>query len=453
MSAAEKSSGKGETTRRQFLTRSAGIAAAAGLTERLSIARSANVAGSDSLRIALIGCGGRGSGAVRDALGRVGDVRLVVMADVLEDRLQRSLKGLKGIPGIADRIDVSDDRKFIGFDAYKKALATDVDIVFLTTPPGFRPLHYTAAVAAGKNIFMEKPVCVDGPGFRQVMEANKLADAKNLKVVVGLQRRHQKSYLERIKRIHDGEIGDVMMIRTYMNMPGQGPDHNRRPDHIAEMEWQIRRWGKFTWLSGDHIVEQAVHEIDVGNWIKRDEVPVKANGMGGRQVRTGCGNGQIFDHHFVEYTYADGCIHYAQAKQQPGGWSHVSSNALGTKGSLTPGSGPYGTGGSATYESARRVQSQWKENPFQVEHEDLVNAIRSDTPLNDGYHGAKSSMTAVLGRMATYSGREVTWEEATQSDLSLAPGIEEYAMKTAPPAVPDDDGNYPIAVPGQTKVS
>ena len=178
---------------------------------------------------------------------------------------------------------------------------------------------------------------------------------------------------------------------------------------------------------------------------------MKANGLGGRQVRTGCGNGQIFDHHFVEYTYADGCIHFAQAKQQPGGWSHVSDNALGTQGSITVGSGPYGTGGAASYASARRVQSQWKENPFQVEHEDLVNAIRDDTPLNDGYHGAKSSMTAVLGRLATYSGQEVTWEEATQSDLSLAPGIDQYAMNTAPPAVPDEDGKYPIAIPGHTK--
>ena len=205
MNGAEKSSRQGETTRRQFLTRSAGITVAAGLTERLGIARSAHVAGSSTLKIALIGCGGRGSGAVKDALSRVGDVRLVVMADVLEDRLQRSLTALKEIPEICDRIDVSDDRKFIGFDAYKRAMATDVDIVFLTTPPGFRPLHYAAAIAAGKHVFMEKPCCVDGPGFRQLMETNKLADVKNLKVVVGLQRRHQKNYLEGIQRIHDGE--------------------------------------------------------------------------------------------------------------------------------------------------------------------------------------------------------------------------------------------------------
>jgi predicted dehydrogenase len=454
MSALENSSGKREATRRQFLTRSAGIAAAAGLTQRLSIASSANVAGSDSLKIALIGCGGRGTGAVRDSLSRVEGTDLVVMADVFEDRLENSLAGLKRAPGIGDRIDVSDDRKFLGFDAYKKVIETDVDIVFLTTPPAFRPLHYAAAVAAGKHVFLEKPVCVDGPGFRQVMETNRLADAKNLKVLVGLQRRHQKNYLDGIKRIHDGEIGDIMTIRTYMNMPGQGPSHTRRPDHISEMEWQIRRWNKFTWLSGDHIVEQAVHEIDIANWMKRDEVPVKANGLGGRQVRTGCGNGQIFDHHFVEYTYADGCRHFAQAKQQPGGWSHVSDNAQGTKGSLTVGSGPFGAGAPASMEGARRTRSRWKENllsPFQVEHQDLIEAIRNDTPLNDGYHGAKSSMTAALGRMATYSGQEVTWEEATQSDASLAPGLEEYTIDSTPPAVPDDDGNYPIAVPGLTK--
>jgi predicted dehydrogenase len=222
---------------------------------------------------------------------------------------------------------------------------------------------------------------------------------------------------------------------------------------MSEMEWQIRRWGMFTWLSGDHIVEQAVHEIDIANWMKKDEPPVKANGLGGRQVRIGCGNGQIFDHHFVEYIYADGSRHYAQAKQEPGGWTHVSDNVHGTKGMLTVGSGPYGMGGPADYSSPadQGKQTRVTDFPYRQEHQDLVDAIRNGTPLNDGYHGAKSSMTAVLGRMATYSGDEVTWEQATESKLELAPGLADFTLASAAPVVPDADGNYPIAVPGVTK--
>jgi len=441
-----------KATRREFLARSAGVTA--GLAAGLGLARSARAAGSDELRIGLVGCGGRGTGAVRDALGTRGPMKLVAMGDVFPDRLQRSLTALKAAEDVAGSIDVPEDRQFVGFDACQKVLATDIDIVLLCTPPAFRPLHYAAAIAAGKHVFMEKPVCVDGPGYRLVMDTNKLADSKSLKVVVGLQRRHQKSYLAGIKRVHDGEVGDIILIRTYFNMPGQGPNYDRRPATTPELEWQLRRWGMFTWLSGDHIVEQAVHEIDIAQWIKKDEPPVKANGMGGRQVRIGPGNGQIFDHHFVEYVYADGSRHYAQAKQQPGGWRHVSDNVHGTKGALTIGSGPYGMGGSADYSSpADRGDGGATENPYRQEHQDLVDAIRKGTPLNDGYFGAKSSMVAVMGRMATYSGAEVTWEQAIGSKLELAPGLDRMTLSTAAPVQPDPNGEYPIAMPGETKAT
>jgi myo-inositol 2-dehydrogenase/D-chiro-inositol 1-dehydrogenase len=439
-----------KATRREFLARSAGWTA--GLAGGLSLAQSAHAAGGE-LKIGLVGCGGRGTGAVRDALSTHGPIKLVAMGDVFDDRLQRSLKGLKSVEEIGSRVEVPEDRRFIGFDAYQKVLATDIHIVLLATPPAFRPLHYAAAIAAGKHVFMEKPCCVDGPGYRLVMETNRLADAKSLRVVVGLQRRHQKSYLAGIKRVHDGEVGDIILIRTYFNMPGRGPNYDRRQPEMSEMEWQIRHWGMFTWLSGDHIVEQAVHEIDIANWMKKDEPPIKANGMGGRQVRIGCGNGQIFDHHFVEYVYADGSRHYAQAKQQPGGWSHVSDTVHGTKGTLTVGSGPYGMGGAADYANpADRGEGGPTDTPYRQEHQDLVDAIRNGTPLNDGYHGAKSSMTAVLGRMATYSGAEVTWEQATESKLELAPGLASYTLASTAPVVADAEGNYPIAVPGMTKV-
>jgi len=448
MSASKHEDQKSKTTRREFITQSAVATAVAGI----SVARTAHVAGSDALKIALIGCGGRGSGAADDALHCRTPLKLVALADVLEDRVQRSLKALNEVEEIQGQLELPAERQFVGFDSYKRVMDLDVDIVLLTTPPAFRPLHYSAAVEAGKHVFMEKPCCVDGPGYRTMMEMNKLADSKGLKVVVGLQRRHQSSYLEGIKRVHDGAVGDIILIRTYFNMPGTGPDYRKRPATVTEMEWQLRRWGRYTWLSGDHIVEQAVHEIDIANWIKGDETPVKANGMGGRQVRIGCGNGQIFDHHFVEYTYADGAKHYAQAKQQPGGWTHVSDNVHGTKGVMTVGSGPYGMGGDSTYGGGeKRTLGAKMESPYRREHQDLVDAVVNDTQLNDGYHGANSSMTAVLGRMATYSGDEVTWEEATSSDLELAPGLESYTLATLPPALPDAEGNYPIAVPGQTK--
>jgi predicted dehydrogenase len=256
-----------------------------------------------------------------------------------------------------------------------------------------------------------------------------------------------------MKRVHDGEFGDIIMIRTYFNMPGGGHSDAGKPENLSELEYQIRRWGMFTWASGDHIVEQAVHEIDIANWMKRDEPPVRANGLGGRQSRTGRGNGQIFDHHFVEYIYEDGSRHYAQAKQQPGGWSHVSDNAHGTKGMITVGSGPYGLGGPMDYSSGadRADRKQIGPSPYLVEHQDLVDSIRQNKPLNDGYHGAKSSMTAAMGRMVTYSGDEITWEQATQSTLELAPGIEEMTLASAAPVQPDADGNYPIAKPGLTK--
>jgi myo-inositol 2-dehydrogenase / D-chiro-inositol 1-dehydrogenase len=437
-------------TRREFLARSAGLTA--GLVGSLGLARGARANGQGELRIGLVGCGGRGTGAVRDALGTKGPIRLVAMGDVFPDRLERSLKSLKTAEGSGTGIDVPSERQFVGFDAYQKVLATDIDIVLLCTPPAFRPLHYAAAVAAGKHVFMEKPVCVDGPGYRSIMATNKAADAKGLKVSVGLQRRHQKSYLSGIKRVHDGEVGDIILIRTYFNMPGQGPNDNCRPATTSEMEWQLRHWGMFTWLSGDHIVEQAVHVIDIAQWMKKDEPPLKANGLGGREVRVGCGNGQIFDHHFVEYVFADESRHYAQAKQQPGGWRHVSETAHGTKGVLMVGSGPYGMGGSADYSApADQGEGGQADNPYRQEHQDLVDAIRNGTPLNDGYHGAKSSMVAVMGRMATYTGAEVTWEQAINSQVELAPGLADFSMSSTPPVAANAKGEYPIAVPGMTK--
>ena len=435
----------GKQSRRDFLKTTTAGAAAAGVASSLGIARSAHAAGQEVVKIAFIGCGGRGTGACRDALIAKGPNKLIVMADVFKDRLDKSLRNLQRIDEIKDKIDVPADRQFIGFDAYKMALQSDADMVLLTTPPGFRPMMYEAAVKAGKHVFMEKPCCVDGPGYRQLVAANKIAKDKDLCVGVGLQRHHQKSYQEGIKKIHDGAIGDVEYVRTYFNMPGAGHSDRGKPAGMPELEWQIRHWGVFTWMSGDHIVEQAIHEIDIANWILRGH-PLKANGMGGRQVRTGRGNGQIFDHHFVEYEYEGGVKHWAQARQQGGTWQEVSDNAKGTKGDMTVGFGPYGQGGKGYTQKHKWITN----NPYEQEHQDLLDAILSGKTQYEGDYAADSSLTAVLGRMATYSGQVVTWEDAVNSTLDLAPDNFKSINDPAP-AQPDADGNYVVAMPGLTK--
>ena len=286
-----------------------------------------------------------------------------------------------------------EDRVFIGFDAYQKAIAAGPDIVLLATPPGFRPIHYAAAVAAGKHVFMEKPCCVDAPGFRSLMETNKLADEKGLKVVVGLQRRHSSEFLGKVKRIQDGALGEIMFMRAYWN---GGPIwvRERKPEQ-TEMEYQMRNWYHFVWLCGDHIVEQHVHNLDVCNWVKGDH-PIKANGMGSCHCRrtTESSIGQIYDNHFVEFTYKDGTKLYSQCRQQPNTWEQ--------RHPVRP----------RRRRACEGTARQSGGDGYKQEHVDLVDAIRKGEKLNDGWHGATSSFTAVLGRMATYSGQEVNWDEA-----------------------------------------
>jgi predicted dehydrogenase len=417
------------------------------LATGLTLARSVHAAGSDAIRIGFIGCGNRGTGACREALSTKGETKLVAMGDLFGDRLETSLKNLSKYDELRARIDVPDERKFVGFDAYEKVLAAGVDLVLLTTPPHFRPMQYAAAVAAGKHVFLEKPCCIDAPGYRTLVAANEEARRKKLSVVVGMQRRHQQNYREGIQKIHDGAIGDVRLIRTYFNMPAGGRAGQARPAGLSEMEYQIRHWGIFLWLCGDHLVEQATHEIDVANWVAGAH-PIRANGMGGRQVRFGPGNGDIWDHHAIEFEYASGARHYCQARQQPGTWSHVSDNVHGTKGVVTLGTGAWGLG--AANPRTMRTKSGGVDNPYQREHDDLVASIRGDGPhAFDGDHGATSSMTAVLGRMATYSGQLIAWDEAIKSELRLGP--KRYALDADPPNPPDAAGAYAAAVPGVTR--
>ncbi len=400
-----------------------------------------NTAGNDEIKIALIGCGGRGSGAAVNALRTKANVKLVAMADAFQQRLDISLRALESRLG--DKVDVPKERQFVGLDAYQNAIDCDVDMVLLCTPPGFRPAHFEAAVKADKHVFMEKPVAVDAPGVRRILAANQEAKKKGLAVAVGHHLRHETKHKEVIRRLQDGLIGDIHLMRAYFCSGGVWV----RPRETAEteMHYQIRNWYYFTWLSGDHIVEQHVHDLDVINWLK-DGHPVRCNGMGGRQVRKGKDYGEIFDHHTVEFTYADGSKLMSLCRHIPGCWNSFSEHAHGTKGRAEI----EGHGRSVIHVDGKEpLQWERERDGHQVEHEDLFDALLAGRPYNEGDYGATSTMTAIMGRMATYSGKVVTWDEAINSDLDLSPKV--LAFDAAPPVKSNPDGLYACAVPGATK--
>ncbi|MBI4664168.1 MAG: Gfo/Idh/MocA family oxidoreductase [Verrucomicrobia bacterium] len=422
----------GELNRRSFLKTTSTVVGGT-LLGSLPIERGAHAAADDTVKVALIGCGGRGSGAADQALSTKGSVRLVAMADAFKDRLQGSLRNLQ--KQHKERVDVVDDRQFVGLDAYKQAIAL-ADVVILATPPGFRPIHFEEAIRQGKHVFMEKPVAVDGPGVRRVLAAAEEAKKKNLKVGVGLQRHHQAGYIETVKRLHDGAIGDITSMRVYWN--GDGVWVRPRKAGQTEMEYQVDNWYYFTWLSGDHICEQHIHNLDVANWVKNG-YPVRCHGMGGRQVRTGKEYGEIYDHHAVEYEYADGSRVFSQCRHIRGCWSSVSEYAVGTKGTCDVGA------------YTIRGQNPWRfgsggKNPYQQEHDDFFDAIRNNKPFNEAENGAKSSLTAIIGRMATYSGKVIEWDKALNSQVDLMPKI--FAWDAPAPVQPNADGYYPVPVPG-----
>ena len=427
-------------TRRGFLRTSSTAAAGSALLGSLAVERFAwGAANEDNLKVALVGCGGRGGGAAKQALTTNGKTKLVALADAHKDRLDGTLRNLSNqFSSEPGKIDVADEHRFVGFDAYKQAIAL-ADVVILATPPGFRPIHFEEAVRQGKHIFMEKPVAVDAPGVRRVLAAAEEAKKKGLKVGVGLQRHHQPGYIETIKRLHDGAIGEIVAMRAYWNDAGVWVKP-REPGQ-TEMEYQMRNWYYFNWLSGDHIVEQHIHNIDVINWVKK-AYPVKAIGMGGRQVRVGKDFGEIFDHHMVEFHYEDGSISFSQARHQPGAWSNVSEAVIGTKGKCQVNS--HQITGSTPW----RFKQEKPVDPYQIEHDDFFAAIRNNTPYDETDFGAKSTMTAIMGRMATYSGKEIEWSKALASNIDLMP--EKFAWDAQPKPQPGADGMYPCAIPGKT---
>ena len=444
-------------SRRDFLKTTAATVAGLGLAG--AMATPVHAAGDDSLKIALIGCGNRGTGALVQALSTKGPVKLWALADTFQDRLDSCLAHAKrelsqngSSSNVDAKFDVPKDRQFIGLDAYRKALDSGIDLVLIAAPPGYRPLHFESAIKAGKHVFMEKPVATDPTGIRRVLAAASEAKKKNLKVGVGLQRHHQPSYLEAIERIHNGEIGDLIALQAYWNggPPAKQPfDREKLENPHSELEFQVRNWYFFSWLSGDHICEQHVHNLDVVNWIKQGH-PIDARGMGGRQVRIGKEYGNIFDHHAVEYTYADGTKMYSQCRQIPGCWSHVAESVQGTRGTanLNSHSAELFVGGKRKWRAAG-AEGGYNNNAYQAEHDALFDAIRNDKPYNEAEYAATSTMTAILGRMATYSGQIVNWDKALASKHSMTTDAESWDAHA--PVHPDADGGYAIAIPGKTK--
>ncbi|WP_025762718.1 Gfo/Idh/MocA family oxidoreductase [Dyadobacter tibetensis] len=442
--------------RRDFLKATGVIAGGAMLNPITGKAYNSSV--DDVIRVALIGCGGRGTGAAAQALSTAQNVQVVAMADAFQDRLDNSYQNLtakkyKDAAGkevdIKTKVNVPDHNKFVGFDAYKKAIALkEVDVVILATPPGFRPWHFEEAVKNNKQVFMEKPVATDAPGIRKVLEVAQEAKRKKLNVVVGLQRHYQANYREAIRRIQDGAIGDIVGGQVYW--VGSSPWVRERKPEYTEMEYQMRNWYYFNWLCGDHILEQHVHNIDVANWVK-GSYPVEVQGTGGRQVRDGKEYGEIYDHHILDMVYDDGTVISSQCRQFQGTWNRVDEAFVGTKGRIDSFDGKKTIlkdyKGNAIYSH----NGQNDKNPYQVEHDELFAAIaKGEFKFSDAENAAKSTMTALMGRMATYSGKLIKWEEALNSKINLFP--ETLAWDAKPKVLPDADGFYPVAIPGKTQV-
>ena len=429
--------------RRGFLEHSAKITAAGFLMSRLPAESKKLISFEGEIKVALVGCGGRGTGAISQALEADPDVRLVAMADAFGDRAEECLKTLIEKFVDSDKINVNRETIFTGFDAYKQAIDM-ADVIILTTPPAFRPLHFEYAISQGKHVFMEKPVATDVAGIRTVLAAGKEARRKKLNVVVGLQRHYQRSYQSIKNKIDRGKIGEIISGQVYWNSGGVWV--RPRETGQTELEYQMRNWYYFNWLCGDHIVEQHIHNIDVANWFI-GSTPVSAQGMGGREVRKGKDHGQIFDHHFVEFTYKNGQVVASQCRHQKGCMNRVEEVFQGTRGNVTTNSSHFGLIKNKRGKVVFNHEGEDDINPYQQEHNELFSAIKAgDYRMDDTNRGAEATMSAILGRMATYSGKKITWDEAMAFDHKLVPEL--HSFNDNAPVQPDKEGNYPIPVPG-----
>ena len=424
------------STRRTFLGQTGCIAAGTSLA---AAPFPVHVAGCDEIEFAVIGCGGRGSGAAEEIMNTKGTMKLIAVADPFPDKVQQRLRLLTKKHGA--KVDVPKDRIFTGLDGFKKAIDCGVDLVVIASPPGFKPQQFDYAVEQGKHVFMEKPVASDAPGIRRVLEANKLAKKKNLMVGIGLQRRHEERFIDCVKRLKDGAIGDINLLRVYWN---GGPIwYRNRTPQMTEMQFQVNNWYHFIWTGADQICEQHIHNIDVGCWVK-GSYPVEANGMGGGEQRL---NGdrtksQIFDHTFVEYTFADGTKMYSQGRHLRGGFTRVAEFAHGSKGVCQVGERiePF---------EGEKIRIRGKRGGHQQEQHDLIEALMKGEIYNEADYGAMSTFTAILGREACYSGKILNASDLLARGRDYCPGIDKYTLASTPPTVKGEDGRYPVPVPGK----
>ncbi len=435
-------------SRRDFLKKSGVVLAGTALA---GVAVPHVHAGEDNtIKIALIGCGGRGTGAMFEALSTKGPTKLWAMADVFENRLLPSLEAASKQFG--KQVEVPKERQFIGMDGYRKAIDSlePGSVAILTTPPAFRPMHLEYAVQKGMNVFMEKSFAVDAPGVRRVLKAGEEAAKKNLKIAGGLMSRHNLALAQTVEQIHQGAIGDVITCWAYRE---HGPvGFTPKSAGMSELAHQIRNYSNFTWLNGTFLLDWLIHNLDVCCWVK-NAWPVSAQGQGGRQVRTE--PDQLFDHHAIEYTFPDGTRLFAQGRTIAECWNQWCCVIHGAKGSALVGEGvPQPRLFKGYNQTPDNVA--WKptaaSNPYQYEHDLLFEAIRQNKPYNEAERCAKAAMVGILGRMAAESGKQVTWNDAMASNLELAPGLDQMTMESNPPVLPDAQGHYPIAVPGTTKV-
>ncbi|HYG78712.1 MAG TPA: Gfo/Idh/MocA family oxidoreductase [Planctomycetota bacterium] len=418
-----------ESTRRDFVKSStAGILASAMAG---AIASRAHAAGDDVIKVGLIGCGGRGTGAAQQALNADKNVKLVAVGDAFSDRLESSLSLLKKSE-VGSKVAVEADKKFVGFDAGKKVIDSGVDVVLLGEPPHFRPMHLKYAVEKGKHVFAEKPVAVDAPGVRSVLATCEEAKKKNLSIVSGLCWRYHNGKRETIQRCIDGAIGEILAMQCTYNT-GKLKHYPRQPEW-SDMEWQLRNWTYFTWGSGDMIVEQHIHSIDKAAWVMRDTYPVKATATGGRQVRTGPEFGHIYDHFNTVYEFANGAKCFSACRQIMGCDNDVSDHFFGTKGKCDV------FKHQITGENAWKFQAS-ENNMYQTEHDELFASIRSGKAINNGEYMAKSTLMAIMGRMSAYTGKTITWDMAMNSKEDLTPPSYTWCSLPVPP----------VPMPGVTK--
>ena len=435
-----KKNPKNNVNRRHFLKSSGKVAAASAVLSQLPVERVAHAAVGDTVSVALVGCGGRGSGAVSQIRNTKGNTKLLAVADVDPKKAKSRVAGFKKQFG--DWVDVPEDRIFGGLDGYKSAIDSGADLVVIATPPGFKPQQFEYAVKAGKHIFCEKPVASDAPGVRRVLAATQEAKKKNLMVGIGLQRRHEERYIDNVKRLHDGAIGEINLMRVYCN--GRGIWYRNRTPEQTEMAFQCNNWYHFIWASGDQICEQHIHNLDVGNWVMQD-YPIMANGMGGGEMRMGGDRtkSQIFDHTFVEYTYANGHKMYSQGRHLGGNatFGHVAEYAHGSKGTCKLASVINQVGKDP-------LPIRGKGGGHQQEQTDLIEALGKGEIYNEGEYGAKATFTAILGREACYSGRQLKWDDLLKKGRDYCPGIDNWTLNTDPPAMKGADGKYPAPQPG-----